>query len=77
MLVPFFLNALGVSDEELLGMSKSPGKKKSEDVSYKILKKVRVIEDLPVRDQNAIFHFINALVEKNKVRGKNKLKQKK
>ncbi len=69
-------HALDVSDEELLGIAKSPGKKKSDDVSYKILKKVRVIEELPTRDQNAIFHFINALVEKNKVREKNKPKKK-
>ena len=62
-------DSLGVTDEELLGTTKNkPGK--AEDVSFKIMKKVRVIEKLPVRDQNAIFHFINSLAEKNKIKGK-------
>lgn len=57
---------LGVTDEELLGLS--PRTKKDEDLSYKIMKKVRIIEELPTRDQNAIFQFINTIVEKNKLK---------
>ncbi len=64
-------HALNVSDEELLGIKKPQGKKKKEEeLSFKLMKKLRVIEELPVRDQNAIFHYINALVEKNKSREK-------
>jgi transcriptional regulator with XRE-family HTH domain len=58
-------NALNVSVEDFLEDSK-PVKK--EDVSYKIMKKVRVIEKLPVRDQKAIFRLINSLAEKNKIK---------
>jgi len=36
----------------------------------KIMKRVKIIEQLPTRDQNAVFHFINSLVEKNKLKGK-------
>jgi transcriptional regulator with XRE-family HTH domain len=62
-------DALETSDDELLGIKrKSKSKKnKSEDVSYKIMKKVRIIEKLPLRDQNAIFRLINSLAEKNKI----------
>jgi transcriptional regulator with XRE-family HTH domain len=60
--------ALGVSDEELLGVRfLKPDK---EEIPYKIMKKVRVIQKLPTRDQNAIFNLINALAEKNKSKGK-------
>jgi len=38
--------ALGVSDEELLGTTKIKAGK-NEDVSFKILKKMRIIEKLP------------------------------
>jgi transcriptional regulator with XRE-family HTH domain len=61
-------DALGVADEELLGVTKKSKKFSEEDVSYKIMKKVRMIEKLPVRDQKAIFRHINSLVEKNKFR---------
>lgn len=59
---------LGVSISELIENEKpSKIKEKEEDVSYKIMKKVRVIEKLPVRDQKAIFRLINSLAEKNKI----------
>jgi len=61
-----FANALSVSIEEFLGTALL--KEKQEDVSYKIMKKVRVIEKLPIRDQKAIFRLINSLAEKNKVK---------
>jgi transcriptional regulator with XRE-family HTH domain len=60
-------DALGVSDEELSGQKRS---KKKDEVSYKIMKKVRIIEQLPTRDQNAIFRLINSLAAKNKLKGK-------
>ncbi|MCP4131617.1 MAG: helix-turn-helix transcriptional regulator [bacterium] len=56
--------ALNISVDELLGLSK-PERKPHEDASYKIMKKVRVIEKLPVRDQNAIFRLISSLADKN------------
>jgi transcriptional regulator with XRE-family HTH domain len=59
-------NALNVSVEDFLEDSKPV--KKEEDVSYKIMKKVRIIEKLPVRDQKAIFRLINSLAEKNKIK---------
>jgi transcriptional regulator with XRE-family HTH domain len=61
--------ALGVSDNELLGITKEISQNKSyEDVSFKIMKKVRIVEKLPVRDQKAIFRLINSLAEKNKIK---------
>jgi len=62
--------ALDVSDDELLGIKSIKTKKREEDVSYKIMKKVRVIEKLPARDQNMVFSLINSLAEKNKLKGK-------
>lgn len=63
-----FAQTLNVSVEELIGSEELPQTlKEKEDVSYKIMKKVRVIEKLPVRDQKAIFRLINSLAEKNKI----------
>jgi transcriptional regulator with XRE-family HTH domain len=63
--------ALGVSADELIGISKkSKEQVKKEKISYRIMKRVKIIEKLPVRDQKAIFHFINSLVAKNKLKGK-------
>jgi len=62
-------NALGISIDELLGQGEQPRTRKNEDsASYKILKKMRVIEQLSVREQKAIFNFINTIVEKNKLK---------
>ena len=65
-------DALEISDDELLGIKRKPKSKKkpSEEVSYKIMKKVRIIEQLPTRDQNMIFSLINSLAEKNKLKQK-------
>lgn len=60
-------DALGITVDDLLGDSKPLKKKKNEDASYKIMKKVRIIERLPTRDQQAIFRLINSLAEKNKI----------
>jgi transcriptional regulator with XRE-family HTH domain len=62
--------ALDVSMDELVGHVEAGKTKKTEDASYKIMKKVRIIEKLPLRDQNAVFHFINSLAKKNKLEGK-------
>ena len=63
--------ALGVSSDELLGMpTPTKEQKKNADASYKIMKRVRIIERLPKRDQNMIFSMINTLAEKNKIKGK-------
>ena len=62
--------ALDVSIDELSGKAVSDKYKKQDDVSYKIMKRVRVIEKLPKRDQDMIFSLINSLVKKNKVEGK-------
>jgi transcriptional regulator with XRE-family HTH domain len=62
--------ALDTSIEELMANIDSTTKKKNSDLSYKIMKKVRIIEELPTRDQNTIFSLINALAEKNKLKKK-------
>jgi transcriptional regulator with XRE-family HTH domain len=57
---------LGVTDEEILGVSK---RKTSDDsATFKIMKKVRVVEKMPKRDQDMVFGLINTLVEKNKLK---------
>lgn len=60
--------SLNVSADYLLSVAVPNPKKKRDDLPFKIMKKVRVIEKLPLKDQNAIFQFINSLVEKNKFR---------
>lgn len=67
--IQILAKALNVSANELMGPSKSNTKTRDE-TSYKIMKKVRLIEKLPTRDQNTIFSLINSLVEKNKLKGK-------
>lgn len=63
-------DALGVSMDELIGKTESRKAKKQDEASYKIMKKVRIIEKLPIRDQNMIFNLINSLAKKNKLEGK-------
>ena len=63
-------DALGVSIDELIGKTESRKAKKQDDASYKIMKKVRIIEKLPLRDQNMIFNLITSLAKKNKLEGK-------
>ena len=67
--------ALNVSLNDILSTDAPIKKSKSEDVSYKILKKVRIIEELPLRDQNAIFQHINTVVQRHKL--KEEIKHKK
>ena len=62
---------LKISVDVLLDVS-TPSKKqrKTEKASYRVMKKVRLIEKLPKRDQDMIFTLINTLVEKNKLKDK-------
>lgn len=63
--------AMGVSSDDLIGIQKSSSKNKKEpELSYKLMKKLKVVEELPTRDQNTIFSLINALAEKNKLKNK-------
>ena len=57
---------LDASLDELIGLEKI---KQKDTLSLKLIKKLRVIEQLPTRDQNMIFSLINSLVEKNKLKG--------
>jgi len=62
-------NALNISIEELIGEKlKDKKKDKKDEITYSIMKRVKIIEKLPVRDQKAIFRLINSLAEKNKVK---------
>lgn len=58
-------DVLNTSVDELLGKVKT---KKKENVPFKIMKHVRIIEKLPQKDQNAIFQLIKSLAEKNKIK---------
>ena len=63
--------ALNVPIEELVGSEVKTIKKASEEeISYSIMKRVKIIEKLPLRDQRAIFRLINSLANKNKKSGK-------
>jgi transcriptional regulator with XRE-family HTH domain len=59
-------NVLGVSDEELLGI-KSMKRNKSLQISNRVIKKARVIDQLPLTDQKTIFRIINTMAEKNNI----------
>lgn len=63
---------LGVSTDELIGTSKISLEqlKKEEALSHRLMKKFRIVEKLPVRDQKVVISLINSLAEKNRVKGK-------
>jgi len=63
--------ALDISSDELLGM-KTPTQnhKDEEKATYRIMKRVRMIEKLPKRDQDMIMNLINTLLITNKAKGK-------
>ena len=61
-------DALNISADSLMDFPESSKKHSKNDLSYKIMKKVRLVENLPARDRNAVFQLINSLVEKNKLR---------
>ena len=67
-----FAKTLNVSVEELIGAEKIAVKQmKKERASYSIMKRVKVIEKLSLRDQRAIFRLINSLTAKNKIKQEN------
>ena len=57
--------ALKVSIDELLGYK--PVKEKEIIKNRKLLKKLKMADDLPLKDQKAIIHYIDALVAKQKM----------
>jgi transcriptional regulator with XRE-family HTH domain len=64
-----FANTLNVSIEELTGTEEvSKEQKKLDEVSFSIMKRVKVIEKLPLRDQRAIFRLINSLAAQNNIK---------
>ena len=63
-----FAAALGVEIEELAGSTETHKETPPNDVSLKIIKRVKVIEQLPIRDQKAIFRLISSLAEKNNIK---------
>ncbi len=61
-------NALNVRIEELLeqdNISHTKSKKNIEFISFKVMRKARLIERLPPKDQKVIFGLIDSLAEKN------------
>jgi transcriptional regulator with XRE-family HTH domain len=61
-------DALNVSINELLGSKDAHKIKREETKTFmKIMKKARIIEQLPEREQKAIFNFINTVAERNKL----------
>lgn len=63
--------ALTVTTDDLVGTTK-PSKKQTaeEKTSYSLMKRLRVVEKLPIRDQKVVFSLINSLAAKNKMKGK-------
>jgi transcriptional regulator with XRE-family HTH domain len=62
---------LGVTDEELLGTVKISDKRKiNTEATYRIMKRVRIIEQLPKREQDMIFSMINTLAQKHGIKNK-------
>jgi transcriptional regulator with XRE-family HTH domain len=63
-----FADALEVSVDELLGADdKIPNKKANEEIDFTLMRRLRVIKKLPVRDQKAIFRLISSLAYKIKI----------
>lgn len=60
--------AMGVSVDRLIGIDAVQNT--SDDISFSLMKRFQIVEKLPLRDQKAVFRFINSLVEKNKTKGK-------
>lgn len=60
--------ALNIKIEDLTGDSTSEKKTKHEETTFNIMKRVKVIEKLPLRDQKAIFRLINSLAQKHGIK---------
>lgn len=63
-LLPYIAKVLRVSVDELLGLKQS----KDEFIpkNARLWRKLRVIEELPPKDQKAVIHYIEALLNKQK-----------
>lgn len=71
-----FAKVLNVHIEQLINEENlSDEATKKDKASYSIMKRVKIIEKLPLRDQKAIFRLINSLAEKNKLKQKKKPKK--
>lgn len=64
--VNILADVLNVTVDELLGKTK---KRKKNNIPFKIMKNMRIIESLPTQDQNAIFRLVKSLAEKNNLKG--------
>ena len=62
LIVPL-ANALGISTDDLLGMSES--KEDFDPNNAALWRKLKIVERLPPKDQKAILHYIN-MVAKNR-----------
>jgi transcriptional regulator with XRE-family HTH domain len=60
--------ALGVTSDELIGTTKNEKIQNKEGLSYRLMKKFKIVEGLPKRDQDTIFSLINTFAEKNKLK---------
>jgi hypothetical protein len=60
---------LAVSTDEIIGTLK-PTKKQIEEekISHSLMKRIRIVEKLPVRDQKVVFTLINSRAQKNKLK---------
>jgi len=75
--VKIIAEALGVSSDDLIGTTRrSKEQLQKEEVSHRIMKRIKVIEQLSIREQKAIFNFINTIVEKNKFKKELQAKKK-
>ena len=59
---------LSVKPGDLMNPSNNSGKVKYQEIDTRLLKKIIEIKSLPDRDQRAISNYINALIEKNKLK---------
>ena len=66
--IKILADALNASVNDLIGAKDTSKNKKEETKTYmKIMKKARIIEQLPEREQKAIFNFINTVADRNKL----------
>lgn len=64
-LMPLLAKALGVSADELLGLKSS---KRTEKPAGRLARRLKAIESLPAADKRQVVQFIDALLERDKLR---------
>jgi transcriptional regulator with XRE-family HTH domain len=62
-MIPVIAKALKVSTDELLGIKKFKDEELSKNKN--LMRRFKIVEALPLRDQRALFHFLNMLIQKN------------